>query len=121
MDVVHLRDLGGPCLRGAEIEPAAEILQRGAQPAAKYIRERGIFHRYNHLPATPPDGGKHFHEVERAIVVDVLNGIVEKQRLPAAPLTRQMYREQKSEARRSSLSAAEQELRVAATLHAEIK
>ncbi len=95
MDVVHLRDLGGPCLRGAEIEPAAEILQRGAQPAAKYIR--------------------------RAIVVDVLNGIVEKQRLPAAPLTRQMYREQKSEARRSSLSAAEQELRVAATLHAEIK
>jgi hypothetical protein len=46
-----------------------------------------------HLPPGSSNRGQHFDEVQRAIVIDVLNGIVQQQALPSAPWLGQVHRQ----------------------------
>lgn len=52
-------------------------------------------------------GGKDLDQVQRTEVVDVLNWIVEEQRVPERPRSNQVNRKQKRRFRRSALATAE--------------
>jgi hypothetical protein len=60
------------------------------------------------------DGRKNLHKIQRAIVINVLNRIVEQESLQLTPRTRKMERQQESKSRRPTLTATKQELWVLA-------
>jgi hypothetical protein len=77
INVFHTGNLGRPRPGGPKFKAAANFPNRAPQASAEQISQSGVFDRDNNLPSAPADGCKDFHEIQSAIVVDVLDWIVE--------------------------------------------
>ena len=66
-----------------------------SQAAAEQIRKCCVLDGDDDLPVRSPDGRQDFDKIQRPIVVDVLDRIVQEKRLPSAPRSRKVHREQK--------------------------
>jgi hypothetical protein len=47
-----------------------------AQPPAQKVRQCRIFYRDNYLAVSSPNCCEYFHEIQRAIIIDVLHRII---------------------------------------------
>ena len=72
----------------------------------------------DHLSSAAADGGKYLPEVERAVIIDVLDRIIKQKGLPLAPTPGQMDGQQEGKAGDAALAAAEQELHIMTVSHA---
>lgn len=85
--------------------------KNGHTPCQQF-RKRGVLNRYYDLATSRNELGQHFCQVNRPKVVNMLNWIVQQQRLPTTPSEREVDRKEKSEASGSSLPAREEKLRI---------
>jgi hypothetical protein len=104
-------DPGAAVLVGIEVEPTAGRIRCAAQASSQEIGQGRIFDCTDDLTAAPAERGEHLDQVQRSVIVDVLDRVVQNQRLPAAPWPSQVDRQQKCEPGSSSLTAAAQDNR----------
>jgi hypothetical protein len=60
-----------------EIIAATGLGLDASKATAEHIRKRGILDRHNHLTTRSADGCKDFDEIQSAVIVDVLDRVVE--------------------------------------------
>jgi hypothetical protein len=60
-------------------EATSNLLNGAAEPPAQNIRERDILDSNDNLPARPANGRKNFDKIQRPIIVDMLDGIVQQE------------------------------------------
>ena len=102
-------NLGRPRLRCLKFKSPPDLADRTPQSSTEQIRQRCVFNGDN-LSTAATDGGEDFHESQGAIVINVLNGIIQQKCFPLAPSSGQMDRQQERETSGATLTAAEQEL-----------
>jgi hypothetical protein len=119
--IQHSIDFGRSIVRMRKIVAAAGLGLAASQAAAEQIRKRCVLEGDDDLPVRSTDGRQDFDKIQRPIVVDVLDRIVQEKRLPSTPRSRKVHREQKGQTRRPPLAATEEELRIAAVADGKVQ
>ena len=102
----------GALRAGVNRQPPPGLVNCAKKAAAEQIRERLILQSADDLPTVPTQRGEHLDQMVGAEVIDVLDRIVQDQRRPLGSSTSKVNGQEKGEAGRAALSAADDELRV---------
>jgi len=79
-----------------KIVTATRLGLAASQAAAEQVRKRCVLDGDDNLPFGSTYGREDFDKIQRPIVVNMLNRIIEEKRLPSAPGSRQVHREKKA-------------------------
>jgi hypothetical protein len=72
---------GSRAVRGCDkLEASASLDDGASKPPAQDVRKSRIFYGHDHLAPCSPYRGKDLNEIQRTVIVNVLDGIIQQER-----------------------------------------